>query len=221
MTKKTKALLRRTAGIFCLGGILLAAGSFTSCSEDKDTVEEYSDWQAKNEAYWNSLYTATQQKIKNGDTSWRTILNYTFQNQKNDSKTPSTYGPEDYIIVHVEAAGTETKSPLYSDSVSVHYMGRMIPSTTYTSGLIFDKSWSSETFNAATSRPAHFLTQGVVDGFATALQSMHRGDHWTVYIPYQLGYGRQGQGQVQAYSVLIFDLRLVDFAHPGRKLKDK
>ena len=203
MTKKTKALLRRRAGIFCLGGILLAAGSFTSCSEDKDTVEEYSDWQAKNEAYWNSLYTATQQKIKNGDTSWKTILNYTFQNQKNDSKTPSTYGPEDYIIV------------------SVHYMGRMIPSTTYTSGLIFDKSWSSETFNAATSRPAHFLTQGVVDGFATALQSMHRGDHWTVYIPYQLGYGRQGQGQVQAYSVLIFDLRLVDFAHPGRKLKDK
>jgi len=49
---------------------------------------------------------------------------------------------------------------------------------------------------------------------------MHRDDHWIVYIPYQLGYGRQGQGQVQAYSVLIFDIRLVDFAHPGRKLKD-
>lgn len=230
MTKKTKALLRRTAGIFCLGGILLAAGGFTSCSEDKDTVEEYSDWQAKNEAYWNSLYTATQQKIKNGDTSWRTILNYTFQNQKNDSKTPSTYGPEDYIIVHIEEAGTETKSPLYSDSVSVHYMGRMIPSTTYTSGLIFDKSWSSETFNAATSRPAHkyiglsFDEHGKahspVDGFITALMSMHKGDHWTVYIPYQLGYGTSAYGLIPAYSTLIFDLRLVDFAHPGKKLKN-
>lgn len=220
MTKKTKSLLRHAAGILCLGILLFTAGVFTSCSEDNDTVEEYADWQAKNDAYWNNLYTATQQKIKGGDTSWKTILNYTFQNQKSDAKTPPAYGPEDHIIVHVEQNGTGTKSPLYSDSVSVHYMGRMIPSATYTSGLIFDKSWSGETFNAATSRPSHFLTQGLVDGFATALQAMHRGDHWTVYIPYQLGYGRQGQGQVQAYSVLIFDIRLVDFAHPGRKLKD-
>ena len=50
--------------------------------------------------------------------------------------------------------------------------------------------------------------------------SMHRGDHWTVYIPYQLGYGASASGMVPAYSTLIFDLRLVDFSHPGTKLKD-
>jgi len=206
MTKNIKMLIRRAASVFCLGGMLLSAGLFTSCTEKDNTVEEFTNWQSKNETYWNKLYTATQQKIKSGDTSWKIILNYTFQNQKQTSGSALTYSPEDYI------------------------MGRLIPSTTYTSGLIFDKSWSNDTFNATTSRPAHsfigltYSSEGkavsLVDGFTTALMSMHRGDHWTVYIPYQLGYGASASGMVPAYSTLIFDLRLVDFSHPGTKLKD-
>lgn len=209
---------------------MLSAGLFTSCTENDDTVEEYANWQSKNETYWDNLYTTTQQKIKGGDTSWKIILNYTFQNQKQTTGSALTYRPENYIIAHVEQAGTGTTSPLYSDSVSMHYMGRLIPSTTYTSGLIFDKSWSSNQFNAATSRPVHsyigltYDAEGkptsLVDGFTTALMSMHRGDHWTVYIPYQLGYGEKSSGVVPAYSTLIFDLRLNDFSHPGVKLKD-
>ncbi len=146
MTKKIKMLIRRAASVFCLGGMLLSAGLFTSCTEKDNTVEEFTNWQSKNETYWNKLYTTTQQKIKSGDTSWKIILNYTFQNQKQTSGSALTYSPEDYIIAHVEQAGAGTASPLYSDSVSMHYMGRLIPSTTYTSGLIFDKSWSNDTF---------------------------------------------------------------------------
>ncbi|AUI55007.1 peptidylprolyl isomerase [Prevotella jejuni] len=226
MTKNIKTLI----GVFCLGGMMLSTGLFTSCTENDDTVEEYANWQSKNETYWDNLYTTTQQKIKGGDTSWKIILNYTFQNQKQTTGSALTYRPENYIIAHVEQAGTGTTSPLYSDSVSMHYMGRLIPSTTYTSGLIFDKSWSSNQFNAATSRPVHsyigltYDAEGkptsLVDGFTTALMSMHRGDHWTVYIPYQLGYGEKNSGVVPAYSTLIFDLRLNDFSHPGVKLKD-
>lgn len=226
MTKNIKTLI----GVFCLGGMMLSAGLFTSCTENDDTVEEYANWQSKNETYWDNLYTTTQQKIKGGDTSWKIILNYTFQNQKQTTGSALNYRPENYIIAHVEQAGTGTTSPLYSDSVSMHYMGRLIPSTTYTSGLIFDKSWSSNQFNAATSRPVHsyigltYDAKGkptsLVDGFTTALMSMHRGDHWTVYIPYQLGYGEKSSGVVPAYSTLIFDLRLNDFSHPGVKLKD-
>ena len=226
MTKNIKTLI----GIFCLGGMMLSTGLFTSCTENDDTVEEYANWQSKNETYWDNLYTTTQQKIKGGDTSWKIILNYTFQNQKQTTGSALTYRPENYIIAHVEQAGTGTTSPLYSDSVSMHYMGRLIPSTTYTSGLIFDKSWSTNQFNAATSRPVHsyigltYDAEGkptsLVDGFTTALMSMHRGDHWTVYIPYQLGYGEKNSGVVPAYSTLIFDLRLNDFSHPGVKLKD-
>ena len=48
---------------------------------------------------------------------------------------------------------------------------------------------------------------------------MHKGDHWTIYIPYQLGYGSSKTGSVPAYSTLIFDLRLVGIAHVGQKLR--
>ena len=230
MTKRIKNLTRRVASLICIGGMILSAALLTSCSEKDNTVEEYANWQSKNDTYWNNLYTTTQQKIKNGDTSWKIILNYTFQNQKQTSGNALTYSPENYIIAHVEETGNGTTSPLYTDDVSMHYMGRLIPSTTYTSGLIFDKSWSSNTFNAKTSIPNHssiglkYDDKGkptsLVDGFTTALMSMHKGDHWTVYIPYQLGYGSASAGSVPAYSTLIFDLRLVDFGHAGTQLKD-
>ena len=54
----------------------------------------------------------------------------------------------------------------------------------------------------------------LIDGFATALQQMRRGDRWMVYRPYQLGYGASGSGEIPGYSTLIFDLRLVDFWSP-------
>ena len=52
---------------------------------------------------------------------------------------------------------------------------------------------------------------GVLEGFATALQHMHRGDHWRVTIPHQLGYGASGTTGIPGYSTLIFEIRLVDF----------
>lgn len=219
MTKNLKALIHRLTGVLCLCGMLFSAGIFASCTENKDEVEEFANWKSTNDTYWQKLYTATEQKIKAGDTSWKLILNYTLQGQQANSGATLSYRPEDYIIVHVEETGTGTVNPIYSDSVAVHYKGQLIPSTTYTAGLIFDKSWSRDVFDASTSRPAHLHVGSVVDGFATALQQMHKGDHWTIYIPYQLGYGSSKTGSVPAYSTLIFDLRLVGIAHVGQKLK--
>lgn len=199
---------------------IFSATCFMACSETDDSIDEFPNWQAKNDTYWNNLYTTTKQKIDAGDTSWKMILTYSKQNQTSPNTNTITYKPEDYIIVHVEEAGTGTTSPIYTDSVRVHYQGRLIPSTTYTSGLIFDSSWSGTTFNAKTSRAAHLaVTENQPkntlcnEGLTTALQSMHVGDHWTVYIPYQLGYGASIQHNTPAYSNLIFDLRLVEFAH--------
>jgi len=59
--------------------------------------------------------------------------------------------------------------------------------------------------------PTKFAVSGVVKGFSTALMRMHRGDHWRIYIPYQLGYGSGARSVIPAYSTLIFDLRLEDF----------
>ena len=208
MTEKIMNSLRRAAGIFCLGGLLLSSGVLSSCSEDKDEVEEFANWQSVNDTYCSSLYKTTQQKIAAGDNSWKMILNYTVQNQSRPSGAAISYRPENYVIVHVEESGTGTKSPLYSDSVAVHYQGRMIPSATYTAGLIFVSSWDGTNFNPKISVPAQFYIRSQVDGLATALQNMHVGDHWKVYVPYTLGYGGLKKDYIRAYSTLIYDITL-------------
>ncbi len=202
---------------FVMLGLMLSAGLLTSCTEDNNEVEEFADWKAVNDKYWTNLYNETKQKIANGDTSWKIILNYSYQNQVHNADGTQTYAPEKHIIVHELEKGKGAGVPLFTDSVHVHYQGRLLPSTTYTSGLIFDSSWGFTDFNANTARPAQMRVSKVVDGFATALQNMHIGDHWVVYVPYQLGYGNREVKGIPTYSNLIFDLRLHSYYRANNK----
>lgn len=149
------------------------------------------------------------------------FLTYSKQGQTTATGATTNYSPEDYIIVHVDETGGGTTSPIYTDSVAVHYQGRLIPSTTYTDGLIFDTSWNSSKLNETTARAAHFAVASKGDGFTTALQQMHIGDRWTVYMPYQLAYGATENNSVPAYSTLIFDIKLENFAPKGTPLGHK
>ena len=45
---------------------LLAVLALTSCKEEDDTVEEYADWQNKNDVFFARLVSDTQQKIDQG-----------------------------------------------------------------------------------------------------------------------------------------------------------
>lgn len=38
---------------------------------------------------------------------------------------------------------------------------------------------------------------------------MKVGDQWELYIPYQLGYGKDGYSDIPGYSTLIFNVNLV------------
>ena len=95
-------------------------------------------------------------------------------------------------------------SPKASDTVKVHYQGRLID------GKFFDGSYSGE---APTKRdkPAEFPLGGVIKGFKESLSAMKVGDRWTVYIPSELAYGERGSPPtIGPHSVLIFDLELVE-----------
>lgn len=95
-------------------------------------------------------------------------------------------------------------SPKASDTVKVHYQGRLID------GKFFDGSYSGE---APTKRdkPAEFPLSGVIKGFKESLSAMKVGDRWTVYIPSELAYGERGSPPtIGPHSVLIFDLELVE-----------
>ena len=177
-----------------------------SCSEKDDTVQEFPEnWTALNDIYFQQLLTQAQQKKTAGDASWDYFASYT----KPTKNYPYKY--YDYVVVEKLENGTGTKSPLFTDDVKVHYVGRLRPSANKykTEGMVFDRSYTGA-YDPAYA-PTEFTVSGVIPGFGTALMHMHKGDHWRVYIPYQLGYGSTGNNTIPGGSTLIFDLRLIDF----------
>lgn len=201
-------------GFYFLAVALFAVFGLASCSEEDDTVEEFPNWQARNDAFFNSLTDSVLNllELNPARTDWKRIKSWS----KSDSIEG---GNSDYIIVKViEEGDLASATPLYTDTVTVHYLGRLLPSVSYPYGYVFDQSYYGNYYDDV-SKPLQMAIGNsggnmLVDGFATALQHMRRGDHWMVYIPYQLGYGSQSQTGVPAYSTLIFDLRLVDFWSP-------
>lgn len=181
--------------------LLLGSLGFASCTETKEDIEEFGNWQSRNETYFNDIY----QKAKSDTKDYKIIRKWSLEEGVATS-------PDDNIVVQVINQGAGSGCPLYTDSVRVHYEGRLIPSATYTSGYVFDKTWTGN-YNLATMHPATFCVSGIVDGMSTALMNMHIGDRWRVYIPYQLGYGTttSSSTSIPAYSTLIFDLTLVSY----------
>ena len=114
--------------------LVVIALAVASCSESNDSVEEFPDWKSKNETYIDRLYATTKQKIEQGDTSWKIIRSWLLVS---DAATK----PADYIIVHVQDEGNTAVKPIDGDSVRVHYSGRLLPSTSYPQGYMFDKSF--------------------------------------------------------------------------------
>src|SRR5262249_25541640 len=62
------------------------------------------------------------------------------------------------------------KQPKKSDSVTVDYEGTLL------NGQVFDSSYKR-------GQPATFPVSGVISGWTEALQLMHEGDTWMLYIP--------------------------------------
>ena len=142
---------------------------------------------------------------------------------RNDTYFSNIYKQAQQAIAHGDKSWTILRSwSLYTDSVLVDYQGKLIPSTSYPAGFVFDQSWYGDDYAEESARPSHLIVSGVVDGFATALQNMHIGDNWIVYIPYQLGYGStaQSNGSIPAYSNLVFDIHLRGYYRAGTDMPD-
>lgn len=181
---------------------VLLGGAMSSCSETSADDGEFDNWKSRNEQYFSRVYSEAKAKADAGDASWKVLRSTTL----NDDVAKHDY---DHVVVQVLNQGTGSGCPFYTDSVKVHYSGRLMPSATYPQGMVFDQSWTGD-YNLATMQPRNFAVSGVVSGFATAMQNMHIGDRWVVTIPYQLGYG-SATNAGQAYSTLVFDITLVGY----------
>jgi hypothetical protein len=85
--------------------------------------------------------------------------------------------------------------PTDSDVALITYTG------TLTDGTEFDKS----------STPVPMPVSGVVAGFSEALKLMPKDAEYRIWIKPELGYGAKAAGPIPANSVLVFDVRLLDF----------
>jgi FKBP-type peptidyl-prolyl cis-trans isomerase FklB len=191
----------------------LLGGSWAgvSCSEEEAEASEYDNWQARNEVYFATLADS----LRGNPSQWQHIKSYAFDDAAEVSST-------NYIYAKVIEKGTGTECPAFTDSVRVIYKGRLIPSATWPEGRVFSSTVNDQ-FSAATGYTTKGVVGHFVEGFTTALQLMHCGDYWRIYVPYQLGYGETAQEvadvvNIPAYSVLIFDLQLVDFRPAGEAL---
>jgi FKBP-type peptidyl-prolyl cis-trans isomerase len=113
-------------------------------------------------------------------------------NNKKEAGVATTASGLQYKVI----SSGKGKMPKASDNVTVHYTGRLID------GTVFDSSAGKD--------PVSFNVDGVIEGWTEALQLMHEGDKWTIFIPAAIGYGEQGAGpQIPPHATLIFDVELI------------
>lgn len=92
----------------------------------------------------------------------------------------------------------EGGSPTLSDTVKVHYTGKLI---------------NGDTFDSSVQRgePATFRVGQVIKGWQEGLQKMKVGSKWMMYIPSDLAYGPEGRpGAIGPNEVLIFEVELLE-----------
>ncbi len=92
--------------------------------------------------------------------------------------------------------GTGIK-PTLIDTFVAHYRGTLL------NGTEFDASYNR-------GQPLTYPVNKVVAGWVEGLQLMPVGSKYKFYIPYNLGYGAMGSGQIPGGATLVFELELLD-----------
>ena len=100
----------------------------------------------------------------------------------------------------------------FNSRVSVYYKGSLTDGTEFDARLFedgtpFKCAVSSYYANYSNSNPNGYGS--VISGWTVALQHMVEGDKYEVWIPQQLAYGASDNGDIPAYSTLIFEIELV------------
>jgi len=115
--------------------------------------------------------------------------------------------------VHTTKSGLEYKilkpgsgpRPGPKDTVVTDYTGKLL------SGKVFDSSYKR-------GKPVTFPVDGVIPGWTEALQKMHVGGKWRLWIPPNLAYGKRGAGNtIQPNSTLVFDVELMNIKKADKK----
>ena len=171
-----------------LAGVMAVCG-FTGCNSDDDddtnVWEVYRNWRDT-----NNRWVEEQSQLMEADG----VTPY-YQ------RIVPSWKPNRYVLMHWFNDRAETQGnlvPMETSTVSTKYQlfdidGNKLDSSEGNDGGLFNTRVS-----------------GVIDGWQIALMNMHVGDTVQIVVPYQSGYGSTSTGEIQPYSALRFNVRLVD-----------
>ena len=185
-----------------LFSLVLLALAFTACSETEET-SRYDNWQARSVAFIDSIasvYDSPKNQALDDDDPEKL---HAFPDPTNNQT----------IYVKKIKKGEGTESPKYTSTVSAHYRmfyfnGDVVQQTyTGTEPTEFDSNGIKPSNYDS---PSKFSLDGVITGWSYTLMHMTEGELWTLYIPYQSGYGSGtgNDGSLQPYSALVYNVRL-------------
>lgn len=189
--------------LWLLFAAVIASCLFAACDETAD-VNEYANWRERNQRFIDSIAAVAED---NADGNWRIYKSYTLP-PDNPNELVQMKNVNDYVYCHIEQSGTGATLPIYTDSIRANYRMWLINNE------LIDQSFRGE-FNPSFSVPAKFAMNGTITGWTTAMQQMHVGDSWTIYIPYTLGYGTTPSGTIPAYSALKYWVNLAGIYPTG------
>ena len=92
----------------------------------------------------------------------------------------------------------DSAMPTVRSIITAHYTGRTID------GKQFDSSRGGV--------PLACRLCDLIEGWIIAIQQMHIGDKWELYIPAEMGYGKISQPGIPGGSTLIFEIELLGIA---------
>ena len=91
-----------------------------------------------------------------------------------------------------------SSKPTVRSIITAHYTGKTID------GKQFDSSRGGV--------PLACRLCDLIEGWIIAMQQMHIGDKWEIYIPAEMGYGKLSQPGIPGGSTLIFEVELIGIA---------
>ena len=89
---------------------------------------------------------------------------------------------------------------------------RSIVTVHYTGWTINGKKFDSSRGGTPIAMRLSDLISDLIDGWIIAMQKMHVGDQWELYIPAEMGYGKWSQPGIPGGSTLIFEVELLGVA---------
>lgn len=179
---------------FTLPKDVIIASMITQLTNDSAnmlfTEQQLADVYAKT----NNILRTAMQKKKEAEVEKNKIAGTEFLAKM--EQDPEVIKTESGLLYKIDRLGTGEK-PEITSLVQVHYVGRLMDGTE------FDSSYKR-------GKPADFSLQGLIRGWQEGICLMPVGSKFTFYIPYELGYGEQGQGPIPAASPLIFEVELLE-----------